>query len=70
MIFSLFQFPGDRRLAKACLLGYGCLVVSVGTADHDFFSNLAAYSVVASHFSILTLYVLGVTKYLRFKFIS
>jgi len=61
VIFTLFQLSGDRRLAKACLLGYGCLVVSIGTADHDFFSNLAAHSVVASHFSILTLYALGVT---------
>ena len=60
-IFSFFRLPRDRRLAEACLLGYGCLVVSIGTADHDFFSNLAAYSVVASHFSILTLYALGVT---------
>jgi len=62
-VFTLSQLSGDRRLAEACLLAYGCLIVSIGTADHDFFSNFAAYSVVASHFSILTLYALGVTEY-------
>jgi hypothetical protein len=49
-------------LAKTYLPGYGFLAVAVGPVDHDFFSNLAAYPVVTLHFSILTLYALGVTE--------
>jgi len=61
-IFSFFQLPGDRRLAEACLLGYGFMAVAIGAVDHNIFSMPAVYPVVAFHFPILTRYALRVTE--------
>jgi len=63
-IFSLFQLPADRLLAEARLLSDGFLAVSIEKVDHYLFPILAAYPSLSFHFFILTLYVLGVIKYL------